>query len=116
MPTLNCILGRVSSPTPDVTVAGKPAGNSSKWIFDVVHEGSNPITFEVRLLEYRSGHPRPASVFSPSAVPLNADAARAFIYFPDPDKLTVVCEPRSQASAGSVRFRVTVDALHTLMR
>lgn len=116
MPTLHCILGRISSPTPEVTVAGKPVGNSSKWIFDVVHEGPDPVTFEVLLLDFISGRPRPKGIYSPHAAPMNEGAAKAWVWFPDPDKLAIVCEPRSQASVGPVRFRVTVDALHTLMR
>lgn len=111
MPTLQCVLGRISSPGNIVT--GKPVANSSRWIFDVDHEGADAFNVEVHLLDFISGRPRPKGICTPSAIPLNVGAAGARIYFPDPDKISISCEP----SAGApVRFRVTVDALHTLMR
>lgn len=114
MTNIRCILGRVSSSSPDVTVdESKAVSNSSKWIFDVQLRGSRE--FEVTLLNFLGGKPRPQCVLAPHFCPLNRQAAESLIWFPDPDKMLVQIST-DDAEDGHAFFRVTVDALHSLMR
>lgn len=114
MTNIRCILGRVSSPSPDVVVdESKAVANSSKWIFDVQLRSSG--AFEITLLNFLGGKPRPLCVLAPHFCPLNQQAAESLIWFPDPDKMLVQIST-DEAEDGHAFFRVTVDALHSLMR
>jgi hypothetical protein len=114
MVNIHCILGRVSSPSPDVVVdESKAVANSSKWIFDVQLRSSG--AFEITLLNFLGGMPRPKCVLAPHFCPLNQQAAESLIWFPDPDKMLVQIST-DEAEDGHAFFRVTVDALHSLMR
>jgi hypothetical protein len=114
MTIIRCILGRISSPSPGVTVSeDKTKANSSKWIFDIEQRGSREI--EIVLLNFLGGKPRPPGVAAPQFCPLNQQAAESLIWFPDPDKLTIQIST-DDAEDGHAFFRVTIDALHSLMR
>lgn len=112
-----CLLGRVSCPTEGVTVDEKLThGNSNKWIFEITAP-AEPRTVEVILLDFRSGKPKPRGLLLPHATPLNAAAAQALIFFPEPDRILMQVEPGATGwPLSPLRFRVVVDGLHTLMR
>jgi len=99
-------------------------GNSNKWIFEITAP-AEPRTVEVILLDFRSGKPKPRGLLLPHATPLNAAAAQALIFFPEPDRILMQVEPGATGWFGGppderplspLRFRVVVDGLHTLMR
>jgi hypothetical protein len=112
-----CKLGRVSSPTKGVVVDdSRTVGNSSKWIFDI-EAPAGSMRFEIQLLDFHKGAPKRFGVLDPRAVAVNEAAALSPIYFPEPDRLVVVVEPTlGDESEEPRRFRLTVDALHSLMR
>lgn len=123
MVNIRCILGRVSSSSPDVVVDdSKAVSNSSKWIFDVHLSSSRE--FEVTLLNFLGGKPRPKCVLAPHACALNKQATESLIWFPDPDRMLIHIHLNNEVKGhpdivkvvGATHFRVTVDALHSLMR
>jgi len=138
---ITCILGKVASPSEGVVVDSTRAhGNSSKWIFDVEHnlfvqteDSDQPIlltktepdlilldlSFNVQLLDYRSSKPKPPGLLSPHVSPLDAFAAGSRIFFPEPDKLLIKVlfdTEKTKSKPKSFRYRVTVDALHSMYR
>lgn len=126
---LVCTLGRIASieSIPDAKLIGDK--NASKWVFEVEHDSHEFVTLEIKFLDYTTG--KPLSVkgrLEPSYVALNLEAACAKIFFPvlDPNKLRISIAPaissaptREEQQAGlkpTVRLRLTVDAVHSLMR
>ena len=80
--------------------------------------GTVATEFDVQLLDYRSAKPKPKGLLSPHACPLDAFAAESKIFFPEPDRLRIVvlCGNQTTDLPSCFRYRVTVDALHSMHR
>ena len=113
---ITCRLGRVSSPTEGVKIKGLDSsmGNSNRWILDIEAPGDSEV--ELVLLDYRSRKPKPQGLLAPHAVPMNPTGALASVFFPEPDKLVLCVLRGDDKQQEPARFRLTVDALHSLMR
>ncbi len=106
---------------------------------DLDKEGPvEPVLLRVQLLDFRSSKPKPKGLLSPHASPLNIFAAQTCIFFPEPDDLVIVIQtlgklltdaagvsvaevepvaaPASALPTPTLRYRVTVDALHSMHR
>ena len=114
MPGINirCILGRIISQDADVD-SGAAGSNSSKWIFDVEQDTSMSPEFRFQLVDHQTRKIKTTEFLSPSFMPLNAQAARAFIYMLGADLpvLHVVAD-----NVGMIKYRVTLDTVHSLGR
>jgi hypothetical protein len=113
---IRCLLGRIAPvvDAPGSTLEG--AQNSSRWIFDLEHEGE-PTSLDVGLVDWRTGKPLRKGLLQPALpVPLNRDAARALIYFSTcrDGRFRVCVEP--SPDSGLLMFRLAVDVVHSLMR
>lgn len=117
---IHCVLGKVASASEGVTVVKEDLkdaiGNSNRWIFDIVAPYKDWLV-ELSLLDFRSSRPKPAGILVPKVTPLNAAAAQALIFFPDPDLIRMqIVLPANAPVSLELRFRVSVDGMHTLMR
>lgn len=109
---IRCILGSLISQDANVDVSAA-GSNSSKWIFDVEQDTSLAPEFRFRLVDHQTRKIKTTEFLSPSFMPLNAQAARAFIYMLGADLpiLHLVAD-----NVGVIRYRVTLDTVHSLGR
>lgn len=128
---ITCKLGRIAPVEIEPKATLKGERNSKRWILDIEYEGVESVTVPVKLLDYGTGKALPPKgLLNPTYVALNRSAARAAVFFPivEDDKLFVVIEPArlldvlespppaSMPGREPIHIRVTVDAVHTLMR
>jgi hypothetical protein len=112
---IRCHLGIILCSTEGVTVDGsKTAPNATRWIFDV-EQPCKTATFELALLDHRTKKPKPFGLPAPHITPLNELAAEARI-FCHSEKLRITSMPLDEEGTGTLLYRVTVDAPHSLMR
>lgn len=116
---IECVLGRITSKTEGVVIDKESlrlaTGNSNRWMFDVVAPCKN-WEGELTLLDFRSGKPKPPGSLAPDVIRMNAAAAQALIFFPDPDliKMAIVVPEQLIAADQELRFRVSLQAIHSL--
>jgi hypothetical protein len=114
---IQCLLGRIApvAEVPNAVLVGER--NATKWIFEITHEEEDPIaaTFSLRLVDWRTGKPIPKGILQPTMLPRNHSAAQATVYFPSCEDglVGVSIEYTPKANA---KFRLAVDAVHSLMR
>lgn len=109
---IKCLLGKISSTEADVDTA--QAGiNSTRWVFDVEQDTAVTRELHVGLLDARTNRPKTSGCIAPSVMPLNALAAQAHIYMPVTDLPTLLL---SVDNVGFIRYRITLDMMHTFGR
>jgi len=100
-----CRLGRASSPNGVAIDASKAIHNSSRWVFDVEHDTHREPAFDLDLLSFRMGKKISGVELSPTCAPMNREAAKANIRFPDLNRLRIEAD-----DVGIARYRITVDS------
>jgi hypothetical protein len=110
--SIRCILGKIVSLDANVDVS-KAGSNSSKWIFDVEQDTTLSPEFHFELLDSKTHTIKTTEFLSPGVMPLNTLAAQAHIYMPEP-KLPTLCIAAD--NVGVIRYRVTLDTVHSLGR
>jgi hypothetical protein len=115
---LQCILGRIAAIelAPDAKLQGEQ--NSKRWILDIEHDSKGGlVTLPVQLLDWRTGKVVPSGLLNPSVTYMSREASMAAVFFPvlEGNKLFVAIDPDPEGTE-PVRIRLTIDALHTLMR
>lgn len=112
---ITCIRGVISSEADGIEIDDSLAeGNSSNWIFDVEHPAEST-AFSVTLLEFRGRKPKLASRLSPQLTPLNLAAAKALIYFPEPDAPRISVNVVN-GNGSPLKYRISIDVAHSLSR
>lgn len=106
-----CLLGRVASP--DAEVNGNPTPNSTKWIFDVEQDTTAVQTLHFQILDARTGRPKDAALLSFALTALDEKASEARLRVPHPSGPDLTIEANK---VGRIRYRVSVDAVHSLSR
>jgi hypothetical protein len=111
---ITCALGTIASEDTDVAIdAEETAPNSNKWVFDVEQDTSAVLSFSFSLIDTRTGKVKDAEVLSISLTPIDAPAAAAQLHAPVP--FTPVIE-LAAIDMGVINYRVTVDAIHSMVR
>lgn len=108
-----CLLGRVGSPDADVDFSSAQK-NSTRWVFDVEHDTGEMPSFVFQLLDTRTGRPKDNALVSLALTPLDGSAVDACLYVMSADLPNLAIT--ADEDAGTVRYRVAVDAVHSLMR
>lgn len=112
---IQCELGRITSPDEDVEVDDSRAeGNSTRWVFFVEQNTRLRQTLHFHLRDFRTGKIRNGMIPSPTPVPMDRNGALANIRVPLPEGAVQIIELDN--IGGVARYRVTVDAVHSLMR
>ncbi len=98
----------------DVEVdTSEAAVNSTRWVFNVVHDTRVMLSFELELLDRRKRLKEDGTA-SINIMPLDRGAAHAFVRAPEPDPPKIVLEADDVGAV--IEYRVTLDLTHTLMR
>jgi hypothetical protein len=106
--TLEMILGRIEADGSNVV--GKPAGNNTRWVFDVEGEGGKDI--RVRLLEFRGKRRLKPDLMSYSLAALSVGFYGVLPVATYEDGVfTIVTEPK-----GRFACRVSIDVMHSATR
>ncbi len=114
------VLGGIRVGAQNVLIEGKPAGNSTRWLFDIESVAKGPlvvpheIVLEIQLLDPRS-HKAPV-VFDVLSCALTAkDTAfySARPYYETKDDSTLILRFNA---VPAVSFRVAVDVMHSATR
>jgi hypothetical protein len=112
---VTCLLGKISSPSDGVEVdASKAAQNSTRWIFDVTQDTSAQQAFDFSLLDNRKKETKHSDLVSIDFTARDAEAAKACLHAPglEGPALTV----QAVDTGKTIRYRVTVNAIHSLER
>jgi len=114
---IQCLLGRILpvEGVPNATLLG--VRNSTKWLFEITHdeEDLSEMTVQLRLIDWRTGKPIPKGMLTPVILPRTKEAAQACVYFPSCEDGVVAVSIES-IPKGVAKFRLAVDAVHSLMR
>ena len=131
---IRSLLGRIA-PTQegawkDYEVHPQGEQNSKRWIIEIEYKPEADILphadrvnskwladLKFNLLEYRTGRPIPdRGLLNPSVTPLTIFAAESRIYFPELSGSQFRLCVLPPHDSGRIAVRVTVDAVHSLMR
>lgn len=115
---LRCILGRIAAVelVPDAKLKGEQ--NSKRWILDIEHDSKGGLaTLPIELLDWRTGRVVPSGLLNPSVTYMSREASMAAVFFPvlEGSKLFVAIDPDPEGTE-PIRIRLTIDAVHSLMR
>jgi hypothetical protein len=112
---IQCELGKITSPDEDVEVDDSQAeGNSTRWVFFVEQDTEKRQTLRFHLRDFRTGKIKNSMIPSSVPVPMDRNAALANLRTPLPQGSVQIIELDN--IKGIARYRVTVDAVHSLMR
>jgi hypothetical protein len=112
---IQCELGKITSPDDDVEVdTSRAEGNSTRWVFFVEQDTRKRQQLRFYLRDFRTGRIRNNMIPSPVPVPMDRNAALAHLRAPLPQGSVQIIE--LDDVGGVARYRVTVDAVHSLMR
>ena len=111
---ITCLLGKISSPSDGVEVdVSRAAPNSTRWIFDVVHDTSAQQAFDVQLLDNRTKKAKNPAFVSLDFTARDAETTKACLHAPDLNSSITI---RTIDIEKTIKYRVTVNAIHSLER
>lgn len=114
--SIECLLGlvRAADEEADVEVIDEEAQrNSSRWVFNVVHDTSKATTLDLQLLGWGNRRVKESGTGAITITPMDGPAAIARIRVPEPDPPKIVVEADD---VGVVEYRLSIDLTHTMMR
>lgn len=111
--TITCVLGAIDAKNANVLNTG--SHNSTRWVFDVVHEGSTAVELSFQLLKFSSKMP-----FNPGIMSFTLGAQNGNFYVARPhiieERGLFTLRTFELKQSAVVKYRVSIDTLHSTNR